>query len=1247
MFNFKAVYNRDNFLSFLSKDFLPEDFNAKEENLSLDFTSKYATAAVRLGKCPSLDLEVFEITHKSTHDARVGISRDAFQLLLRKSYCNRALVAFVPEGSKNYRFSLLQIEAEQKEQSSRITHNYSNPRRYSYFLGEDAHTKTPEQFLFPKDNEKKPKIKSIDDLTKAFSVEVLTKQFYNELSNWYFWAIKNVSFPNDINDDSDDEKYNTENVIRLITRLIFTWFLKQKKLINPDLFDPDTLSDILKNFKPESEKQTNYYRAVLQNLFFATLNQEIGKRGFAEDKGFLENRGTNEIKNLYRFEKDFSGDTKQIMQLFSQVPFLNGGLFECLDDKKKDGKTFYWDGFSRNLKRQANIPNSLFFAKEQIVDISKEYNNKKMQAVKVSGIIEILNRYNFTVEENTPVEIEVALDPELLGKVFENLLGAFNPETQETARKQTGSFYTPREIVSYMVNESLIAYFKTNVPELSEETIRALFSYEEQVVEIAEPEREAMIQAAFNCKILDPACGSGAFPMGILQQMVHILRKLDPDNTSWNNVVMTQAMKDFEKTDKLNEEDIDARREEIERTFDDGLNYPDYARKLHVIENCIYGVDIQSIAVQISKLRFFISLVCEQRKGTDATDNYGIRPLPNLETKFVAANTLIGLEKTEEDLELFNDDHIKTLIDTLQHLRHRQFSVTNATEKKRLRKKDEDLRHDIEQEVATLYKRHKDENRAFYERQRTLAEKELQLIDKTLERSAVSTNIFGETITKTYKPNEKRKKELLDTIKISSKKVEEASDYSRLGAIVTFARQLTSWNPYDQNESSPFFDSEWMFGLSKENGHLNEATGYFDIVIGNPPYVSAISLPKEIRTKLNSSKDYSTLFQKWDIYVAFIEKGIKLTKKGITSMIVPFPITNQTYAKKLRDYILNDNNLIEITNLSGNKIFEEATVTNCILFVRNNKHDNYKIRISKLINNAISATDTLLKSHLVKDKKTSVWDLSNKKSIRFDGDKYFKLSDFCFISVGMVLNADERKAKGLFIKDDLLSEVETQTNIKRYTEAKNIQKYGIEKTLFLEWNTDRVPDLIRRPTFPQLYERPKIMVSKIGKIKATFDETNIFCDQTIRILVMWNDLKNVNNKSIDKSINRIDKINRQNLEEASKQVNPKFLLALINSKLVGYILDQIRGVGNIDINPEYLKNIPIPKTSLKRQKDLIDLVNQILASKKVNLQFDTSILEYQIDNLVYKIYELTYDEVKLIDSEFKLREKEYNDLQLN
>ncbi|MCX6307588.1 MAG: hypothetical protein NTY32_01745, partial [Bacteroidia bacterium] len=563
-----------------------------------------------------------ELSARSARKDQFDIAKKA----LKENFKDGAVFVFYDQSGK-FRFSFIRRNYGEKNQK------YTPWKRFTYYVEPDAKSNRTFNERIGSCN-----FDSLDAIQQAFSVEKLTKDFYKELSDWYFWAIKNVSFPNDVTDDADDEKYNSENIIRLITRLIFVWFLKQKGLIKNELFNPEALSKVLKNFEAESTTQSNYYRAILQNLFFATLNQEIDKRSFAEDKGFLKNRDNYAIKNQYRYEKEFKNNTTQVMELFSQVPFLNGGLFECLDRKVKDGKLHDWDGFSRNSKLQAKIPNALFFAKESKVDLSGEYNDKKMKAVKVSGIIEILNRYNFTVEENTPVEVEVALDPELLGKVFENLLGAFNPETQETARKQTGSFYTPREIVNYMVDESLIAYFQTSVPDLDEEQLRLLFSYEEEEALISDKQRETLIQAALDCKILDPACGSGAFPMGILQQMVHILKKLDPNNIHWNNVVMAQAMNDFEKSDKLSDEDVEEMRLEIEKTFDDGLNYPDYARKLHLIENCIYGVDIQSIAVQISKLRFFISLVCEQRRSEDASQNFGIRPLPNLETKFVAAN---------------------------------------------------------------------------------------------------------------------------------------------------------------------------------------------------------------------------------------------------------------------------------------------------------------------------------------------------------------------------------------------------------------------------------------------------------------------------------------------------------------------------------------------------------------------------------------------------------------------------------
>lgn len=349
-------------------------------------------------------------------------------------------------------------------------------------------------------------------------------------------------------------------------------------------------------------------------------------------------------------------------------------------------------------------------------------------------------------------------------------------------------------------------------------------------------------------------------------------------------------------------------------------------------------------------------------------------------------------------------------------------------------------------------------------------------------------------------------------------------------------------------------------------------------------------------------------------------------------MIVPYPILNQTYAKKLREFILKENNLVEITNLSGNKIFEEATVTNCILFVKNSdSYGNKSIHLSKLNDNKISVVDNILKTDLVTDEKTFIWHLSKKKTLSFNGDKFKNLGDYCFISIGMVLNADEKKAKGLFVKDELLSNSETEINCKKYTEAKYIEKYKIQKVLFLEWGTERVPSLIRRPTFPELYERPKLLVSKIGTIKATFDESNICCDQTIRILVLWKDLKSVKNKSIDNSVKKFQTNSRVVLEVYSISISLKYLLALINSKLANCLLDQIRGTGNIDINPEYLKKIPIPKIPPEQQKPFIELVDKILNLKKQNPVADTKALETQIDTLVYALYELTADEIKIVE----------------
>ena len=294
----------------------------------------------------------------------------------------------------------------------------------------------------------------------AFDVEAVTKDFFREIANWYFWALKNVRFPKDAPKEADGHDHIS--VIRLITRLIFCWFVKEKGLIPDTLFDERKLAKTLTGFEPAktSDKESVFYRAILQNLFFATLNTEMDKRDWTN-----EGRQNFMAHSLYRHRECFS-EPKSALDLFKEIPFLNGGLFECLDkDLGENAKPRYIriDGFSRREDSQPIVPDFLFFGPEREVDLSEDYGDKKFKKVGVRGLIHIFNRYHFTIEENTPIEQEVALDPELSGKVFENLLAAYNPETGATARKQTGSFYTPREIVNYMVDEALIACLKTKL----------------------------------------------------------------------------------------------------------------------------------------------------------------------------------------------------------------------------------------------------------------------------------------------------------------------------------------------------------------------------------------------------------------------------------------------------------------------------------------------------------------------------------------------------------------------------------------------------------------------------------------------------------------------------------------------------------------------------------------------------------------------------------------------------------------
>ena len=520
-------------------------------------------------------------------------------------------------------------------------------------------------------------VHNFDTLHKAWegllNTEALNRKFYGELYAWYQWAVAECRFPDDA---------NQVQVIRLITRLLFIWFLKEKELVPATLFENAAAATHLKDFSLETSA---YYQAILQNLFFATLNTPIDKRAFS-----TRSRRNHRNSNKYRYA-DLLRNPDAFLAYLKQVPFVNGGLFDCLDtfEGTRAGGTRI-DCFTddAHARQQLHVPAKVFFDEQ-------------------AGLFPLFSHYKFTVEENTPVEQEVALDPELLGKVFENLLAAHTPETGTTARKQTGSYYTPRDIVDYMVDEALVAVFAQKCTptdgdaKLWDERLRYLLDYAHAFDDANEwfnaDETETLVRAISALNILDPAVGSGAFPMGVLHKLTLVLRRLDADNSRWERLQKERAQQ--RATAAFDTTDDETRPEElleIDATFK-RYRDSDFGRKLYLIQNCIYGVDIQPVACQIAKLRFFISLAIEQEPDSTA-DNFGIRPLPNLETRFLAANTLLGLKGNRT----FTSQKTQALERELALNGERHFHAITRAQKLQCQRRDKALREALAAELREV-----------------------------------------------------------------------------------------------------------------------------------------------------------------------------------------------------------------------------------------------------------------------------------------------------------------------------------------------------------------------------------------------------------------------------------------------------------------------------------------------------------------------------------------------------------------
>lgn len=1159
---FNKKYNRTEFVKFLQNSFLPDDFKYEISEIETKTSCKLIQSVTKLGSTEELDLVVYEIRHKSTNDARVGLSKEAFRFLADE-WENRALVIFVPEGNdSNYRFSLITIDLDETE-NGRLKRIYSNPRRYSYYLGEGISYYTPNKYL------NAGRVTNEKDLTNRFSVEVLTKAFYQELSDWYAWAVKVVRFPNKLGDKNDDDKYNSEAVIRLVTRLIFVWFLKQKNLIPNEFFDENYIREnLIDGFNPNAivdlfgkSYESKYYKAILQNLFFAMLNSPITKEGETElsERHFRSSRADYDNNKLMRYESMFKNPELFVELANRTVPFLNGGLFDCLDDKDNDN---YVDGFSDReiVKKSLIVPDYLFFGEEvgKNIDLSEWYGDAKKKKVSARGLVDILKRYNFTVEENTPFDQDVSLDPELLGKVFENLLASYNPETQTTARKQTGSFYTPREIVQYMVDESLVAHLKRTVGDELETEYRKLISYVDDDILLTNEQKKQVMESIYHCKVLDPACGSGAFPVGMLQQMVHILSQLDPTNEQWKKMMLDEAVNESRHAFQAeSKEEREERLLDIENSFDENLNNPDYARKLYLIENCIYGVDIQPIAIQISKLRFFISLVVDQKANNDPTKNFGIRPLPNLEAKFVAANSLIPLTKQENSLGRTPD--IITLENKLKETNHKIFSAKTVRTKRKWKER--------------------------------LVELRTEMVGKLADNGFLTADA---------------------------------------------ANQMVSWDMFDQNSAASFFDADWMFGIKD----------VFDIVIGNPPYVSHDKISSAIKRQT-----YEVFESFADMYCYFFEIGVNLLEnKGVLCFITSNSFLRANYGCPLRKF-LHKKQLLQIVDIESSQIFESAIVNVAISLIRNSGEEGNCIIVNVPWKNG-NFNDYVNRNSFIyqqTDFNLQPWTLVKPEilGIRAKIEKAGKTLEQLQTKIRLGIatgdnNAfiiDETKKKELITQDfknnDIIFPILRGQDIKRFY-------HNNEKYVILSKNGIDIPN-----NYPTLYEYFKSFGNKFRERGAKGKHwTNLracaFFDDFKKEKIIWIELTDKGRFSYSDKEEYL--LNSAYFLIPPLDVNAKYLLGVLNSKLMYVYMTYIAatsGMGTLRWINNYVKMFPIVIDCENNKDSIILLVDKILKIKKTNPQADTAELENQIDLLVYKLYNLTYDEVLIVDPETSITREEY------
>jgi len=1126
---FKFEFNSlkfSNFLNELFNGFYPQP-------KSMGIYKEYEQQIVSMNKLgnykhgkKSMEIMVVRLKKGTSLDKARTMQRNVIAKWLKNGNINSALVAFTSEDSHDWRLSFVKMDYNFGE-GNKVLEELTPAKRYSFLVGPNEPNYTcRSQFIdLIKTEIQKP---SIDEIEKAFSIEKVTKEFFEKYKNLYHSLKENldnlIKKDNNLKEEFENKQISTIDFSKkLLGQIVFLYFLQKKGWLG-----------IKKGEGGKFEQWGKGSKRFIQELFYQAQQE---RENFFND--YLEPLFYHALATDRRADGDYYD------KFNCKIPFLNGGLFEPLNG-------YNWG------ETDINLDNNVF-----------------------EEIFKTFDEFNFTIKEDEPLEKEVAVDPEMLGKVFENLLDVED-------RKSKGAFYTPREIVHYMCQQSLINYLETNINipredleffiqkgDLALEYLRRqeiVRGIKEEFVIPNSIKKNAkeLERLLTEIKICDPAVGSGAFPVGMMNEIIKA------------RTILLYILKKT-KTD--------------------------YELKRETIENSLYGVDVEPSAVEITKLRFWLSLI------VDEEDMNNIKPLPNLENKIMCGNSLI------EEFE-----GIKLYIDPteIKELKDRQSTLDQTIERKV--KKSEQKLKELRQKQKEFFD---EENRVHKNRLREEIDKiEWEFIEETLREQGDGENMKK---LEQYKKNKSKpfflwKLYFSDVFHRENPGFDVVIGNPPYLRVQGIEREISDIYKKTFQSATGSYD---LYVLFTENGLKILRKGAVLNYIMPHKWINA-SFGKGLRRIVKEKISKLISFAEYQVFNASNYTSLVWFKNAKQERML--------YVKTERDLNTTnklDNFLTSLKDKSFTLIKNKELSDNAWILT----NGEIQIILKKLNRSSIKLKDVFEKIFQgIATGRDNVYFLKKYKS---KGD--------------LIIAYSKELDKKIKIEKDLVKPLLKGDDVHKYEKLKTDKIVIFPYKLITVDNQEKAILYSEREIkekFPKGYnylkecenilrEREKGRFNIDGKW-FQFARKQGIIGATKKKLIQP-DISFGCNFSYDESgqYYATTTLYGYILKKSVKE-SYKFYLALLNSQLLWWYLKQtgtILANGYFRFKPDYLKLFPIPKIkNVKDTKPFIEIVDKILSItkgedylKNPEKQAMVKAYEKRIDKMVYDLYGLTPEEIKIVE----------------